>query len=402
MRTITAIALLVLLGSCDLSLANDSYIVRDLGLELEGTSTFTWCDNTRAVVSYQAKSDDQQAELILLDTGNPSNPQRFRFKHSAEMGGGPITAIFAMACQDKTVRFFTRKTKPSATTQTLDRQIYSIRLGAEVELVVALKEELTIGGVLPVNFTRKYVVGNGRLRNAEPPGSISKKCADHMHREYRLICWDTYGIRIWPLTKFVLAEYKWAESIPVLRADSTIAHIANPTKPMSNASGSAITYAVVLRDLDGEILAQLTDDKTLTAFENFVVNGDETFVYATCRSRSDPATRGINSVCRFKLDGAPHQWELVTAIDRGSESAIVLQMLSSVSVRGDTTFIARAGPKFGGIWRYDAVTRKVERVTRNYDDTNPKISGDGRSIIFVRRESGQSKLMLASGRGGFK
>ena len=402
MRIHLSVGLLALLGCSGLLAADGGDVVRDLGVKLEGTSGFAWCDNTHAVVSYHASSEIKQAELLYLDIANPSSFQKSRYRHSPEMGGDPVNSFYAMNCQEKLIWFITQKAKASVTVQSYDRQIYSTRIGAQAELVAALKDEASIGGILPIHFKAKYVVGNGRLRRAAPPGSISTECADYIQRGYRLICWDTRDVRVWPLSRFVLAEYKWSDSIPVMQADSTVVHIANPTKPLSDASGKPITYAVVLRDFGGQILTRLTDDAGFTAFRDFVISEDEKYVYATCRARSEPAMRGANSLCRFKLDGEAKQWELVIALDRGSEPAVVLQMLTSISEKGSMVFIARAGPKYGGIWRYDATRKLIERVTTNYDDTHPKISKDGSSILFLRRERGQTKLMLAQGRGDTK
>lgn len=392
----------LLLGCSGLQAADGVHVVRDLGIKLEGTSGFAWCDDTHAVVSNPASSESQQAELVYLDIRNPSRIQKFRYRHAVEMGSGPVNTFYALSCQENLVWFATQKTRASGTMQTHDRQIYSARIGGQAELVAALRDEASIGGVLPIHFKTKYVVGNGRFRSAIPPGSISTECADYIQRGYRLICWDTRDVRVWPLSKFVLAEYKWSDTIPVLQAGSTVIHIANPTQPLSDTSGMPIRYAVVLRDFSGQVLARLTDDVSFTAFRDFVVGDDEKYVYATCRARAEPAMRGANSLCRFKLDGEAKQWELVVAIDRDSEPALVLQMLTSISERGSMVFIARAGSKYGGIWRYDTSRKLAERVTTAYEDTHPKISRDGNSILFLRRERGQTKLMLAQDRGTTK
>ncbi|MGN2393665.1 hypothetical protein, partial [Pelomicrobium sp. G1] len=76
---------------------------------------------------------------------------------------------------------------------------------------------------------------------------------------FKLFCWNIRHRQIWPLSRFVLAEYRWEETIQVKGEDGQPKTIKNPEAPLLGWDGKPQRYALVLYDLEHQVLTNLTD-----------------------------------------------------------------------------------------------------------------------------------------------
>jgi len=368
------------------------YVVSDTGIRQKSPMNFSWCDSEHVVIARDRADMPERHELIYIDIRNPTDIHVIDLRNSKVDDPNTIARIYGLTCINNDILFFGRTLAPRGEMESPGR-IYFAHPNKTTELLVALKEER--GGRVPLSIKNKYVVGNGNLSTADPPGSITRQCADYISSDYKLLCWETLNSNVWPLTKFVLATYRWDESFILQDHDGMKKHARNPTPPLIGENGKPIVYALFLRDFEGNVIARLDKDPNFAAFNNLLVDKNESYVYATCRRRSEPPNRW-NSMCRYALNGESPVWEEVFVFEPRDKSFISIEGLSTLSDEGNLAFYIGLGHP--GIWIYEARSKVYKKITSIRDDMDPKIAGNGKSVLFLRREEGIVKLMIGQRR----
>lgn len=268
-------------------------------------------------------------------------------------------------------------------------------VGHPIELIALLKHQGP-----HINARAKYIVANGFRFWGGRAGEIDHDCANYVKPGFKLFCWNIRHRQIWPLSRFVLAEYRWEETIQVKGEDGQPKTIKNPEAPLLGWDGKPQRYALVLYDLEHQVLTNLTDDPGYAGFGAGVgalaITPDESYAYGVCVKKPIAHGRGWDSVCRYRLDGKRNQVEEVFTIDPDKKFKVVVIHRVAVDSRGNV-YVAVTGAKpIDGVWRFHGKTQKIERLTvlPRSGESRLGVSPDGRWLAFTALDQGASKLFL--------
>lgn len=392
----TTLCSFALLGGYPISSVRaEKYEIVNTGIEASGC----WYDSTRFVILQGRQIEGSSAfaatGIFFFDVTKPIQPQRVDLQPIEVGMQQKINKIF---CKDRMILFNLPGSLPVDPGVT---KLYAVQIGKPSELIAEMR------GLYPasksLSVTGRYVVGNNR-RMASGVFDGREDCALIYHKpDFRALCWDTYSRNLWPLSRFVLAEYRWEETIRVIGEDGKPKTISNPEAPLLGKGGEVILSALLLRDFSHRILVNLSESSRFAAFAlNLVISPDERYAYTTCR-KLDLPHRGPDRVCRYMLDGTPHHWEEVFAFDPERREKVIVIRDLSVSSEGDVYFIiAGARGNNTGIWKYDRNAKKLTRITNPpafHDDAFPQVSPDGKRVAFIRPVDGKSRLFLRRAKG---
>lgn len=364
------------------------------GIDWTGQS-LCWVDDTH-VVFLQANRMNLPAELArpkglyLLSVTKPTSVQRLDL---APLPASIHEEIGGVSCQDQTIMFY--RFDPSSQTT----EIYAMRLGSPPELI-------TKGQGWQVSVTGRYLLSS---RPAFPAADTQfgrkdhrEECAvSYLKADFTVLCWDFFSGKRWPLTKWVLADYQWEDTLTIRQKDGTVKrNIPNPTTPVLGKDGKPLLYGLHLRDLSGKIVATLSEDPKYRAHAvELLIRPDEAYVYAPCSERTR-RTDDFLGVCRYPIDGQPHEWEEVFRFEdliRFKESLAQ----PTVTNAGDVYFTVggNVDPNDGIYW-FDAKSKTVEQLIANVDlhrNEHPRVSPNGKWLLYVRSGKDGAQLMLLQG-----
>jgi hypothetical protein len=352
-------------------------------------SQHCWYDNTHVIILLQTRLPDlrdQTEGLFILDVTKPHELTRLDL---APLSSDVQHELTGLSCQDQSIVFY--RFLPGRQI----REFYTMALYRPPERLAELRGAL-------VSLRGRYLLGNSAkmISDGGPFQGTFEGNDDcdvrYVRPGFRVICWDSFQYINRPLTRFVLSKYQWQKSIKV-RADQGTKYVPNPAQPLMGKDGKPIFDGLYLRDLNGQIVATLSDDpKYRPSVVAPAITPDENYIYAPCHERTRRTEEDI-AVCRYRLDGDPHAWEEVFRIDTVKKFKFGIPMIS-VSNSGDVYF-SGATPHLS-IWKFEPTTRNLEPLTspqNYYLDENPSVSPNGRWILFVRSGKDGAKLMLLQG-----
>lgn len=354
-----------------------------------------WYDAERLIVVKRAPFKPGQAsEVEGLYVLRPTKP-----REAIRIDLSPIDPelqkwIWDVRCHDGTIVF---------SVPTPDRkrsQLYEVRIDGRPELLVEMRAAMSQN----VSMKGKYVLAYKHMRGNQGLYEDEGKCiVQFIKPEFQIRCVDARAARRrWPLANFVLAEYQWSDTIKVPGPDGKPRAVPNPEKQLIDKNGKPINYAMFLRGLDGNILAQLNEAGPLSTaiYSYFFISDDEKHLYSACHRRN---TNGGSSdgVCRYPLTGMPESWEEVFRSDFPLRHKASISH-PKVSRTGDVYFIiGGTKPPYHGLWKFDARTKQVTQLTNpgnSYDEATA-ISPDGRWVAFERTGTVGNWTFLVQGGG---
>ena len=351
-----------------------------------------WVDDTQVVFLQQNKMNlpAEQARpkgLYLFDVTQPAGLHRLDL---APLPASIHEEIGGVECQNQTIVFY-RYDPGSQTTEN-----YAMRLGNPPELI-------TKGQGWQVSIAGQYLLSSRPAVPADDTHSARKdhkeECAmSYLKAGFIVHCWDFFLGRRWPLAKWVLADYRWEDTLTIREEGGKVKrNIPNPTTPLLGKDGKPLLYGLHLRDLTGKILANLNDDPKYAPWVDYglPMTPDESYVYAACSERANPIGLA-HIVCRYRLDGQQHDWEEVFRSDLVKQLKASIVKLS-VPQSGDVYFQVSAKGSNGGIWRFDMRSRSINQVladTATHLYSKPRVSPNSRWLLYVRSGQDGAKLML--------
>jgi hypothetical protein len=195
---------------------------------------------------------------------------------------------------------------------------------------------------------------------------------------------------VWPLTRFVITEYKWEEQVRVRGPNGLFKDAKNQEPSILGKDGKPLRYALFLRDFNGQMLVNFYDDPMygINPVQGLAVSPDENYLYSVCAKWDQPAPSWYKKVCRYPLSGKTSQWEEAFMFDQGDDRYLGNIQDVSVAEDGNIYFLlAGARQPYNGIWRFINGTKQFERITKpqgSVDDTAPRVSPDGNAVAFLR------------------
>jgi hypothetical protein len=225
---------------------------------------------------------------------------------------------------------------------------------------------------------------------------------------HRLLCVDTDRIgaqSFFALERFIIVPNTWDEVVTVRGKDGDLQSTGNRRQPPLDKNGKIVRFSLELRDLSFNMLARLTNDETFKLdFLFLATSPDEKFAYAPCAKFFESGPPGVSDfygVCRYRLDGKQNSWERLFVLENHKEIRHSIGNID-VSVFGDVYFnLPGARDPYNGIWKFEAKSGAITQIARGkpYRSAEyPKVSPDGRQVMFVRQDPTQ-KLFIAKERG---
>lgn len=358
-----------------------------------------WYDNNR-FVALQEKQTGSNAEtrwgLYYIDI-----TQRPIMRIEIDLSSIELSErIRSVSCQENMI-LFNLPGSDRSTTKT-----YSVKIMGKPELISEMRGSA-------VNLKGRYVAGSNLRIHEETIEKTGDCNVKYLKPGFKSICLDNSDYLSWPLEKFIISEYKWSEKTGSRNENGEYKMIPNPEKPLLN-TGQPSEAAIFLRDLHGKIIADLSNDPNYdtprAAFShfNFTISPDEQYVYAGCRKKEttsikykidprrllgDRLARGLDRVCRYRLDGRKNLWEEIFDFDPGYLVSAQIEKLS-VNEKGDLYFTisGTSKPEFLGIWKYDAASKSLNKLTHpkslmEHNDSWPFPSPDEARFAFLRIRS---------------
>ena len=371
------------------------YTVVQTGIQVAGGgSNYNWCDNDHLFSEIDGK-------IYLVDMRKfTKSVIDFVDENGKPLGMGvprPGACKFGKLLS----------AKPNKATETADdprKKIFEIYLGpisgGRAERLLAPTERM-----LGVHLKAKYILAQKPKVKTSDGYKTVEECATYHHPDYKLLCIDTDAgsDRFFALERFIVAPYRWTDVAVVRGADRLPQPTKNQRPPTLDRSGRIIHYAIELRDLDFNLIARLTDDQVfkIDALQ-LIVSPNENFAYVPCAKRTESAPEGVSDyygVCRYKLDGKQNQWQRVFDFGNPKEIRGHIEQID-VTESGDIYFVlAGARPPDSGIWKFGADLGKPTRITNSINSTGdkaPKVSRDGKQVIFIRTQQGQMLFIARS------
>lgn len=349
-----------------------------------------WYDTERLIVVKRSPfRPGEESEVEGLYVVTPSKPREAIKINLAPVEPEMQKQIGDVSCHNGTILF-------SVLTSDKKRsRLYGIKVGGHPEVLAEMR------GAMPQNVSMKgkYVLGNSRLATQGMFEGNDDCEMVSIKPGFRVICTDAWLVRRWPLTQYILTEYKWFDTIKIRGPDGQPKVIPNPEKQLTDQNGKLINYALFVRDFKGEILTNLIDDPVFApwVYGDLVFTSDESFMYAACSIRSNPIGLA-DGVCRRRLNVGSH-WEEVfrSEIPRKHKASI-----SNIKVgqTGDIYFIiGGTKPPYHGVWKYQTATKQVTQLTNpgNFYDTPTAVSPDSRWVVFVRTGIVGNTVFLVQG-----
>lgn len=390
MQSAVGLLWIVLLVGCNAGSENNGYEIINTGISAGGC----WYDTTRFVIF---KGEQPPGTLNFVVEGlyylDIANPHELKKIDLAPLEPSLQTQIRGIVCQDNKILFDTPGVGGGMS------RVYVLTIGERPELIVEMRGASRIA----VSLKGQYILGNSRKVISEPgplqgvyEGNDDCPTA-YLKTGFKLLCWDSWLERRWPLSKFVLSEYLWAETIKVRGSDGKGNFIPNPVKPLLGKDGKRLKHDLLLRDFENQILLSLHSDPIygIAGYPSF--NPDESYAYSGCRKWGQKNGSGLDRVCRYQIDGKIHQWEEIFALDEGHSDHIGIESLN-ISFKGDIFFVVPGNTKFRGIWMFSSAKRTIIQVTRPpayHNDTFPQISPDGVRVAFIRPDKSHATLFIA-------
>lgn len=355
-------------------------------------SQHCWYDDTHVIILLRTQpphGDTQTEGLFILDVMKPRELTRLDL---APLSLDVQRGIDGLTCQDQTIMFFRHWPTPQVP------ELYTMRLSSPPERLGQLRGyQGSLRGQYLLASNAKRINDGG----PEQGTFLGHDDCDirYVRPGFRVLCWDAYQFRQWwPLTNWVLAEYGRQESIKV-RTEQGTKHIPNPTKPLLGKDGKPISYGLHLHDINGQIVATLSDDpRYRPSVVVPSITPDENYIYAPCSERTRRTDEYLG-VCRYRLDGQQHGWEEVFRSDLVERIKSSITKIA-VSNSGDVYFYAPASAPHGGIWRFDARLRTIDHVvadTATHSHSNPSVSPNGEWLLYVRSGKDGAKFILLQG-----
>jgi hypothetical protein len=278
-------------------------------------------------------------------------------------------------------------------------RLYSVRIGEPAELLA----EMRVGGV---SLQGHYVIGSSRktILDGGPLQGVFEgydDCAvSYIKPGFKVHCWDLWLEKRWPLSKYILMEYKWDDTIRVRGEDGTGKWIPNPGKRLIGKDGKPLLYALFLRDLNENILFRVDNDPVFAPWVPYslVLSPERDYTYAACGVINHHLGLA-DGVCRYRLDGAQHQWEEVFRFDVPRKLKASIQQIN-VSAHGDVYFrIPGARSPYKGVWKFDAEKKTITQISQpgDFDEDDPLSSPDGRWVAFYRSSEIGQALFIGHG-----
>ena len=373
------------------------YELIDPGIQAN-VQSYCWYDDERLIFllgQYSRSSGGmfQSGGLYYLDIRKPTEHHRIDLSPLSESEQKTLNNVY---CKDETILF---SLGSSSLAHPDRRRAYSLKLGERPELIAEMRG--LANPLQSVHLKAKYILGNSRRIVQEGPLKGAFEGHDdcsvaYVKPGFKVLCWDTWLKAHWPLSKFVIAEYRWEDRIKVKGEDGKKKYVPNPEKSIIPSDGKSV-YGLFLRDLNNQVIVNLHDDPTYVGFGDIKTSADERFAYATCRYRR-LEREAANWVCRYLLDGKKQRWEEVLSLRDQEVGSFIIHGIS-VSPNSDIYFLVQEiGKNISSIWKYSTQAKKISRVTqppRHRKDEKPEVSPDGTKVAFIRPE-GYRKIFIVN------
>lgn len=381
---------IVVLAGCDAaSKEGSNYEIINTGIKGNGC----WYDASRFVVLKGEQPSGTQNfvadGIYYLDIANLSELKKIDLSPLEKSEQKQINRIY---CQNSTILFYLLGLAEGTS------RLYAFMIGGKPELISEMR-----GGL--VNLKARYVIGNSRIVNKGVFEGNDNCKITYLKPGFKALCWNSWLERQWPLSNFVISEYRWDEQIQVKAEDGKPKYVPNPKQVLLNREGKPMPFAILLRDFANQIVINLSEDDVygvpVQELNIFQTSPDESYAYSGCRKKGQKAGSGFDRVCRYRLDGNLHRWEEVFSFDEGHTDHLGIQSLN-ISGNGDVYFTLGGSKKFPGIWKYSAAARSVHQVTRPpylQFDQAPQVSPDSTLVSFIRPDKDAYRLFIAQPKG---
>ena len=360
------------------------------GIVLSSAGAYRWCGSDRLLLSPLRDAKGRTLrEAVFLDL----RTMRQVPAGLTDEQGRQLNVDLRVCDENKIVAW---RPKSAAGSANLGH-VFAGPSGQTGKLLASLKD----GGT--VSLKGKYIVANTPKILTGDGYRVDQECATYHDPSYNVLCWDTWLRALWPLSRYVVAEYTWQDYVSVEAGDGKRKQVKNQEPPLIVKDGKPVASSILLRDLGGRVLANLSDDPVFSINRHEIVSSaDEAYVYSPCKNWNG-FDGGDDGVCRYSIDGLPHKWERVFSFDVPKKEKTGMGHID-IGVNGDIYFaMPGARPAHRGIWMYDTARKEIKQLTRvesiGQSDTKPKISPDGKRVAFTRPEQGQ-KLFIVEKPGG--
>jgi hypothetical protein len=375
-RSICAIAAALVCAAAPLY-GQDQYSIVDTNIVIShGANVYRWCGNDHVLV----------AGVIGVSSQGPARLLDVKTMREVPLAlvddkGRKLLPDVRTCGEREFIAWRAGDAAPSNPDPT--RDIYKVAMGQPGALIASIVDTAVVslrGGYLIANTPRRLVDGDYR---------VEQQCSTYHAPGFEVLCWDTDLRRIFPLARFAVAEYTWQEYITAAAENGQRRPVKNREPPLLLEDGKPVRSAYLLRNLRGQILANLSEEG------RYRVNGlffafspDERYVYSPCKESGEREIE-LDRVCRYLIDGAKHAWELVFRFNGARDQKASISDID-VGGNGDVYFTipAARSANVRGIWRYEASTGNVHLIARppngGRGDERPRVSPDGRKVVFGR------------------
>lgn len=361
------------------------YKVTATGIAVATAGAYRWCDSDRLLLgSLRDAKGNTLREAVFLDV---RTMQQIPAGLTDERGH-QLNVDLRVCDENQIVAWLPRSAKESAD---LDH-VFIGPAGKSGRLLASVKN----GGT--VSLKGKYVVANTPKILAGDSYRVDPECATYHDPNYKVLCWDTWLRAVWPLSRYVIAEYTWQDYVSVEVGNGKRKQVKNQESPLFVKDGKPVYSSFLLRDFNSKVLANLSEDEKVKVDGLFfVVSPDEKYVYSPCKL-PDGFDLGFDAVCRYSLDGNAHRWDLIFHFEPAKKEKTGIAHLD-VGMNGDVYFsFSSRSVERRGIWKYESDTKAVKKITRVayiYErDERPKVSPDGKRIAFTRPQQGLKLFIL--------
>lgn len=206
---------------------------------------------------------------------------------------------------------------------------------------------------------------------------------------------------MWLLDKGFLVQYRWDETVRVSKG-SGYEWVRNSEPALKMADGTELKQGYLLRDLDGRIVQQITQEQGPYQLAGVSFKPDLTgkYLYGVCFRAGDHGDRHLTvggRICRFLLDGENRYWQEVVSIQQTPYDPFSLHDLH-VNAQGDVVMIERGHRLVTSLWMYAQKSKKADKLMKvNFPDEigATQVSPNGKWVSVMK----QSELMFIECKG---
>lgn len=342
-----------------------------------------WCDSTHVAAQYSEGGSTVPA-ITIVDIRKPT--EAVPVKISDQQDRAPD--LHLVGCEAGVLVMGDAGARNPA-----ERGFYSLAPDGTLALL-AVPEVVARarGRSRPVNLRGKLIAAPMRRQAVGKTYVAEAQCARWVRPDFQVLCFDSDFERMLALQRFLVVDYLWDDPVAVVQHGELI-QVTNPNPRILDRSGKSIVRATFLYGLDKSLIARLDEDELFQIAPMWLApDPQEAWLYAPCKkkTKSRESMNDFDRVCRYRSDGVPHRWEEVFDFPLTDKSHGAIQTLG-VDSQGNVVFdLPGATGRDGGIWRYDAARKKIERIVATGEHeyaAHPVLSPDGRAVLFEQNHT---------------